>query len=120
MTRVFAVDGNNDIFTRGGQLVLSEGQAAVLQQCEHAIKAQLNEMIYADDRGVNTFDSVWSGSPNLLSFEAFARAQIDRIPDVISIESFAAQLTGNTLTYQATIRTIFGTGTIQGATDGGL
>ncbi len=120
MTQIFAVNDNNDIFTRGGRLVLSDGQTAVLQQCEHAIKAQLNEMIYANDRGVNTFDSVWSGAPNLLSFEAFARNQIDRVPDVISIESFAAQLTNHTLTYQVTIQTTFGTGSIQGATDGGL
>ena len=120
MTQVFTVNDDNDIFTQGGRLVLSSGEQAVLQQCEHAIKAQLNEMIYASDRGVNTFDSVWDGAPNLLSFESFARNQIDRIPDVVSIESFAAQLTDHTLTYQATIQTTFGTGSIQGATDGGL
>ena len=120
MTRVLSVNENNDIFTRGGRLVLEDGQQAVLQQCEHAIKAQLGEMIYAADRGVNTFDSIWDGSPNLLSFEASARSQLDRIEDVITIERFNASLQGNTLTYQATIRTIFGPSAIEGDLTAGL
>ena len=120
MTRVLSVNENNDIFTRGGRLVLEEGQQAVLQQCEHAIKAQLGEMIYAADRGVNTFDSIWDGSPNLLSFEASARSQLDRIEDLITIERFNASLQGNTLTYQATIRTIFGPSAIEGDLTAGL
>ena len=74
MTRIFQVNENNDIFTTpGGRIAISADLPAVLQQCEQAVKAQTSEMIYANNRGVNTFDSVWSGSPNLLSFEATAR-----------------------------------------------
>ncbi len=115
MTRIFQTNSNNDIFTSpGGRLALSVDRAAVLQQCQQAVQAQTQEMIYAANRGVNTFDSVWSGSPNLLSFEASARAQLDRIPDVVAVEDFTAQLDGHTISYQSTIRTVFGTGLVDG------
>ena len=115
MTRVFQANDNNDIFTTpGGRLAVAVGLPAVLQQCEQAIKAQTSEMIYAFDRGTNTFESVWSGAPNLLSFEASARAQLDRIGDVVAVEDFQSQLTNHTINYQAVIRTVFGTGTIGG------
>lgn len=113
MTRIWAVNENNDIFTRpGGRLAIAEDLQAVLQQCEHAVKAQTGEMIYARDRGINTDQSLWDGSPNLLSFESFIRQALNRIPDVVLVEDFQAQLNENTLQYQATIRTVFGTGLI--------
>jgi len=119
MTRVFQANANNDIFTTpGGRLALAVDLNAVLQLCEHAIKAQTAEMIYAFDRGLNTFSSVWSGAPNLLSFEASARDQLNRINDVVAVEEFQAELNGHTISYQATIRTVFGTGEISGNQSG--
>ena len=121
MTQIWQVNSNNDIqTTAGGRLAIATDLQAVLQQCEHAMKAQLNEMIYAADRGVNTFESVWDGSPNLLNLEAFARAQLERIPDVVRVDEFSAELVGNTLNYTTTIRTVFGTGTAQGSMNGGI
>ena len=119
MTRAFQTNADNDIFTTpGGQIAIAEGLTAVLQHCEHAIQAQTAEMIYAHDRGVNTFTSVWDGSPNLLAFEASARAQLERITDVVAVENFEAQLNGHTIAYQATIRTVFGTGRASSNTGG--
>lgn len=113
--RLFAVNANNDIFaTPGGRLAISEGLQAVLQNCEHAVQAQAMEMIYAVDRGVNSFDSIWNGSPNVLQFEAFARRQLRRVQNVISVDGFDASVRNNTLSYQATIRTTFGTGEVSG------
>lgn len=119
MTQIWQTNANRDIFTTpGGRLAIGIDLQAVLQQCEHAMSAQLDEMIYAADRGVNTEDSVWSGSPNLLSFEATARAQLERIPDVIVVEDFSAELVRNIIQYQTTIRTVFGTGVVTGASGG--
>ena len=118
MAQIWRVNENNDIEITGGRLAIARDLQAVLQQCEQAMKAQLNEMIYANNRGVNTFQSVWDGSPNLLSFEAFARAQLDRVPNVENVEQFSAQLVGNTLEYVTTIRTAFGTGTAAGSMNG--
>ena len=116
MTSILSVNADNDIFlTAGGSLSISRDLQAVAQQAEHAIKAQQQEMIYAADRGLNTFDSVWNGAPNLLSFEASARAAINRINDVVSITDFTAALDGQSVSYTTTIRTVFGTQTLSGS-----
>ena len=116
MTRIWSVNANNDIFTRpGGRLAIDTDLQAVLQLCEHAMKAQLNEMIYARNRGINYELHIFDGSPNLLGFEADARRQLNRIPDVVSVASFDANLVGNTIEYTATIQTVFGIGSITNA-----
>ena len=119
MTAIFRVNENNDVFTiAGGRLAIARDLQAVLQQAEHALKALTNEMIYSYDRGVNVEQSIFDGSPNLLSFEASARMALTRIPDVLQVVDFSANLTGNTLQYRTTIRTVFGTDTVSG--NGGL
>ena len=112
--QVWAVNSNNDIYTTNGRLNISVGLQAVLQNCEHAAKALMREMIYAYDRGINVFDSIWDGSPNVLSFEASVRAALNRVENVIAVEGFETELVNNTISYSATIRTTFGTGIVSG------
>ena len=119
MTRIFQVNADNDIFaTAGGRLAVAQDLQAVIQQCEHALKAQAGEMVYAVNRGVNALTRVFTGSPNLLSYEASARRQLDRIPDVVAVENFQATLVNNTLDYSVTIRTVFGSGLVEGSAGG--
>ncbi len=116
MTAILAVNNRNDIFLNaGGSIATRRDLQAVLQQAEHAIKAQLREMIYAANRGVNTFDSVWNGAPNLLSFEASARTATNALPDVVNVTGFTVSLDGHVLNYTAIIRTIFGQQTMSGS-----
>ena len=112
--RLLRVNRLNDIFTVNGRLAISTDLSAVTQNCEHAIKAQLGEMIYAQERGVNTFDSVWGGSPNVVSFEASARQALTRVENVLGVEAFEARVSGDVLRYTATIRTTFGLEAING------
>ena len=114
MVQVFAVNASNDIFTVGGTLQIVRDQAALSQFSCHAVKAQLGEMQYASDRGTNTFFSLWNGSPNLLSFEASVRQQINAIPQVTSIEAFSASVLADKVSYQMTIRTEFGEAEVLG------
>lgn len=115
MTRIWSTNEQNDIFARpGGVLAISTDLQAVLQFCEQAVKTLLGELIYATDRGVNYDQSIFDGSPNLLAFEADARSQITRIPDVISVTEFEASLRSNAIEYTATINTVFGQGVING------
>ena len=114
MTRVLSVNANNDIFAVNGRIQVSTGLAAVLINCEAAMRAQRGEMIYAADRGVNYFENVWSGSPNVIRFEAESRAQLSRVPGVVSISAFSAVVRNNILFYTVTINTEFGTETING------
>ncbi len=115
MAVIFAVNPRNDIFaTPGNRLALARGLPAVLQQCEHLVKARLGEMQYAADRGVAYLDNVFSGNPNLLLFEAQVRAAITRSPNVISVSAFTVDIVDNTLVYSAEIQTNLGTGIING------
>jgi len=112
---LFAVNENRDIFaTEGGRLALVTGLDAIVQYAGHVVRAQLGEMIYAQNRGVNTLQSLFSGSPNVLSFENSVRNQIRRIPEVIAIESFDITIANNEANYNIVIRTTFGNGVVNG------
>lgn len=119
MTSVFSMNANRDIHAIGGRLQIARDREAVLQTCERVIRANFSEMIYAANRGVNYFRDVFGASPNVINFEAGARAQLSRVPDVTGIESFTAEVQGDQVVYSATIRTTFGAGTITNETVGG-
>ena len=113
MTRTLAVDSNNDIYVDGtGSLAVATGVAAVLQTCEHVVKAILKEMVFAQDQGMPYFETVWNGSPSTDPFEAAFRLRIAQVPDVTGIEDLQISQVGDAFTYTATISTIYGTGTI--------
>ena len=115
MTRVFAVDENNDLVIAGnGNLSISTELDAVLQACEHAAKAQLAEMVLAVDEGVPNFQTIWNGSPNVPQFEAYLRRQLQNVTGVIEVTEINTTVSNNVLSYTATIRTIYGQGAING------
>lgn len=115
MTQVFAVDNNNDLFIQNnGQLAINRNLEAVLQACEHIAKAQLLEMVLNTERGVPNFETVWNGSPNIAQFEAYLRRNLLTVPDVIEIVSLDTTVQNNVLSYLAEIRTIYGTGVLNG------
>lgn len=115
MTRTLSSDDNNDIFVGAdGSLAVATGLEAALFNCASAVKAQLGEMIFAMDEGLPNFQTVWNGAPNPIQFEAYLRRTLLTVTDVISVESVTVSATGGTLTYQATIKTIYGLGTLNG------
>ncbi|MGJ0509067.1 MAG: hypothetical protein ACR652_18490 [Methylocystis sp.] len=115
MTRVFTVDENNDlVIASDGRLSISVELEAVLQACEHAAKAQLTEMVLAVDEGVPNFQTIWSGSPNVLQFEGYLRRQLLRVVGVLDIASLSVTVSNNVLSYTAVIVTEFGQGALNG------
>lgn len=115
MTKTFATNNNNDLFIgNDGNLAIVNGQQAVLQACATAAKAQLGEMIYATNRGLPNFQTVWVGSPNLAQFEAALRQTLLSVNGVTEITDLSTSVTNNTLFYTATIKTIYGMGTLNG------
>jgi len=115
MTRTLTVDENNDIFIGpSGSLDVSTGLQAVLHSCAQAAKTQLAEMIYAVDEGVPNFGAVWNGAPNVAQFEAYLRRAIEGVPDVLGVDEVTISTAAGVLSYVATIRTIYGTGALNG------
>ena len=115
MSLVFATNENNDIYAEGGLLVYKTGKEGVAQSVGQAVKANLNEMIYAKNEGVDYLDNVFTGSFNIVVFEAQARRQILNTLNVAKIVSFLPEVSGGVLSYSSIIKTTFGTITIEGA-----
>lgn len=115
MTRVFTVDRNNDlVIATNGNLSISSGIEAVLQACEQAVKAQLGEMVLAVDEGMPNFQLIWNGSPNIPQFEAYLITTISNVDGVQEVSSVTASASGGILSYTATIKTIYGEGSLNG------
>ena len=112
--RIFAVNQNNDIYAVNGRLAMKTGIEACAQACTHAMKALRGEMQYSIDTGMPYFTVAWSGSPNMLAFEAAARATLKAVRDVLAVTAFSAQVSNNTLVYTATISTVYGATVING------
>jgi hypothetical protein len=107
-----AVNANNDLYLdTTGNIATVDGIYAVLQQCEHAVKAMLGEMIYAVNRGMPTMETVWL-SQDLPRWEAAAYVAIQRVPGVKEVLSVVTEIQGDSLVYNAVIRTIYGEGAI--------
>jgi len=115
MTITLAVDDLNDLFIGGdGALAVVSELEATLQACEHAAKTQLSEMIYAVDAGIPNFATVWNGSPNKSQFEAYLRRTLLAVENVTEVPELSTVIANHVLSYRAVIKTIFGTGVING------
>lgn len=107
-----AVNERNDIYLDDVKNVaMTSGITQVLQQCEQAIKALLGEMVFNQQRGMPYFETVFLQT-DLPRWEAAAYAAIERVPGVIEVLALESSLSGDTMRYNAAIRTIHGTGLI--------
>lgn len=113
--QMIAVDAENDIYADStGSLAINTGLAACMQACAHAVKAQLGEMILAQDEGVPNFSLIWQGAPNLIQFEAAVRSTLLGVDGVTDVTSLTVTSSGGVCTYSATIQTTYGTGALDG------
>ncbi len=110
--KTFATNATNDFLVVGRSLVIVSDLAAVLLVCRHAAQAILGEMVFAQDQGMPYFETVWVGAPTTAPFEAAFRDRIARVPGVTEIQELTTEQTGDTMSYVATIVTVYGTGTI--------
>lgn len=111
----FSVDEKNDwLLNNDGNLSLSTEIVAVTEVCKAVVEAQLNEMVYAYDRGMPDFQGVWVGTPNLPQFELSARNSLLSVPGVVEITEFSTQVNDGVLLYRATIKTIYGNTNLNG------
>lgn len=115
MSRVIAVDLNNDLYIGpDGSLALADGLQAVMQAAQQAAQTQLAEMIFAVDQGLPNFSAVWNGAPNLPQFEAYLRRTLAGVFGVTGVNDLTVSIRDNRLTYRAVIKTIYGPGVLNG------
>ena len=113
--QTFSVNTSNDIYINAqGNLALSFDLEAILQDCAQVAKLQLGEAIYNINSGIPYFQTVWNGVPNLQQFTSALRSAFLGVPGVREVVSLMTQQIDDVLTYTAVIRTIYGTGGIDG------
>lgn len=112
--KTFDVDTNNDLHAENGLLVVASGLDCISQQCTQAMKTVRGECIFAADVGLPYMETVWTGSPNLLAFDAAARAALLAVPGVLFVTAFSARINNNVLQYSAELLTTAGTVSING------
>lgn len=112
MSLVLAVNDKNDIYAASGLLQYKTGKEAVGQSAAQNVKIQLGELIFKTNVGVEYLGNVFTGSFNILTFEAQARRQLKATKDVTAIKSFTAQVALGVLSYESTLETIYGETTI--------
>lgn len=109
-----ATNANNDIFVdSSGNLAMVTGLAGVEQDCEHAMKTQLGEVVLNLQQGVPTDATIWS-IYKPLQFEAAARATLLAVQNVLAVTAFSIDRINGVAVYTADIETAFGATAIQG------
>ena len=110
----------NDIYLNAeGNIALSFNQQALLENCSQAAQILLGELVFNTSIGIPYQQALWVGVPNIQQFTAALRRaflSIDGVLEVISLitSQGGAVVAGDTLTYTAIIRTIYGVGGING------
>lgn len=113
--QTLGVNEQNDIYLgNDGNLVLLFDLQGTVQACQHAVTTLLGEMIYRVNQGIPNFQLIWIGVPNVQQYEAAIRLTLLNVPGVTEVVSFVGDISDNTLTYTAVIKTIYGTGVING------
>jgi hypothetical protein len=107
----FAVNENNDIYLdEVGNIAFAYDLEAIKQQCQQAAQTLLGEMIYNVNDGIPYFQTIWVGVPNVAQFTAALRRAFLAVGGVLEIITLITSQSNDTLSYTATIRTIYGNG----------
>lgn len=115
MTQTLAVDTSNDLtIGQNGALTIAAGEAAVGYACRAAVRVIAGEMVLAVDQGIPFRTTAWAGVPDEAGYVAALRKRLLAVDGVKAIVSLSTTRTGNRLGYTATIRTEYGTQTLNG------
>lgn len=119
MIKTLSINAQNDIFLDDdGNISISNDLQAILEQCKQVAQVVLGEMIFNVDLGIPFFDTAWAGTPNALQFEAALRQSFMNVNGVLEVVYLevrqGAPMPANTMYYEATIRTIYGQGVLNG------
>ena len=114
--------------TPDGNIAMAYDLQAVLQACAEAAQTILGEMVFNVNAGIPYFQTVWVGVPNVAQFTAALRTAFlavgggGLVVEVVSLVASQSNVLNpitnrlsNVLTYNAIIRTIYGTGPIVGS-----
>lgn len=102
---------NNDIYLNDiGNISLSNGIQAILENCAQAAKTRAGEFVLDTTQGIPYFSTLFIGVPLIEPFNASLRAAWLAVNGVIEVISLVTTRENNIFRYTAVIRTVEGTG----------
>jgi hypothetical protein len=111
MTQTFGTTAfpANDIYLLpNGNVAILQGQSAVEAACQSTSLLRLGEAILQTTLGIPYFQAVWAGVPNLSVYESYLRNAITSVNGVVGIQSLTISVSQGTLSYTATIESVYG------------
>lgn len=115
MTKTLGTNDDNDLYLGpDGNLVMLSGLPAVLAACATASKAQLGEMVLAQNAGIPNFQTIWVGAPNYAIWERYLRTALESVRSVREVKEITFTTDQGVLSYRATISTEFGEAQLNG------
>lgn len=115
MVKTFGTNFDNDIYLApSGNLTVLSGLLAIMGACATAAKAQLGEMVLAQNQGIPNFQTVWIGTPNYAIFSSYLRTTLQNVEGVLEVTDINMSSKDNILSYTAKIKTAFGEGIVNG------
>lgn len=111
----FGVNESNDLFVnaQGNLAFYADGLQATLEDCAHAVKTVLGELVLDTTVGVPYFEAVFD-QYNPSQFRQGIITAILAVSNVTDVLECTVRKIGNVVSYTATIQTTFGTGAING------
>jgi len=110
----------NDLYLDSrGNISISRDQQALLEQCAEATKTLLGEMVLNTDQGIPYASTLWLGVPNIQQFNAAITNALLSVQGVLEVVSLitsqgGVNVTADTYSFTAIVRTIYGTGVVNG------
>ncbi|MBJ9533529.1 hypothetical protein [Citrobacter freundii] len=113
--KTLATNNDFDIYLDNSRnLAIATGLQAVIQTCEHVARTKLTELPYAQSRGIPFFDIALGSQPDVSLYDMFLRKVYKTVPGVEGVGNINFAKDGDTLSYTAQIRTIYGTESASG------
>lgn len=115
MVQTLGVNESRDIYLGAdGNIVLLSGIAAVESACLSATRGQLGEMVLQAGLGLPNFQAVWVGVPDFALWESYLRNTLQNVNGVTEVTTINISVNNNTLSFTASIKTIYGSTTLNG------
>ena len=117
---IFATDktqiaGWNDLYLDGsGNIAIVEDIYALSNITLNAVRTSVGELQYNLSKGVPYFTTIFAGKEFIPVWKKAMTDTVESVDGVDSVQDFQITITGNTLTYSMTIKTIAGVVTING------
>ena len=104
---------NNDLtVAANGNLAFVSDNFALSDIVNSVLQTQLGELPYAINFGVPIFETVFNGSPNIPAYQAALTEAVLAINGVTEVIDVTINVEDNTLIYNLTYNSIYGTGTV--------